>query len=228
MRWNDLKRIVKELLEELRSVIKGNTLDAILPPIIFVIVNQRLDTFWAIGISAGIAFMLGLLRIIRKTSWFYALGGFLGVVFASGLVLISGNSNNYFLPGIISSTALALLTMLTLVVRKPLAAWASHLSRGWKLEWFWRLDVRPAYTEVTWLWFVYLVLRTIIQLWFYQAGSTDELGWVNILLGLPVTIIILLISYVYGIWRLKSLKGPGIEEYLSDQLPPYKGQTKGF
>jgi len=33
---------------------------------------------------------------------------------------------------------------------------------------------------------------------------------------------------VYGLFRLKQLKGPGIEEYNEYQQPPYKDQTRGF
>jgi len=43
-----------------------------------------------------------------------------------------------------------------------------------------------------------------------------------------VTIVILIISYLYGIWRLKKLGGPSVEEFLSNQPAPWKGQKKGF
>ena len=54
------------------------------------------------------------------------------------------------------------------------------------------------------------------------------IGCANILLAWPFTITILIISYVYGIWRLKNLGGPGVEEFKEDKKPPWKGQNKSF
>jgi len=47
-------------------------------------------------------------------------------------------------------------------------------------------------------------------------------------MGLPFTIAILVISYIYGIWRLRTLKGPGIDEFMEAKEAPYRGQTRGF
>lgn len=48
------------------------------------------------------------------------------------------------------------------------------------------------------------------------------------LLGWPVTIVVLVLSYVYGIWRLRKLRGPGVDEFITGKQPPYRGQTRGF
>jgi hypothetical protein len=58
--------------------------------------------------------------------------------------------------------------------------------------------------------------------------SVDALVWANTLMGMPFTIVILIISYIYGIWRLRTLKGPGIEEFMESKESPYRGQTRGF
>jgi hypothetical protein len=39
---------------------------------------------------------------------------------------------------------------------------------------------------------------------------------------------VLAVSYVYGIWRLRKLGGPGVEEFESGKEPPWDGQTRGF
>lgn len=51
---------------------------------------------------------------------------------------------------------------------------------------------------------------------------------INTLLGAPVTLIILSISYIYGIWRLRKLGGPSVDEFVNNEPKPWKGQTKGF
>lgn len=127
----------KELIEELQSVISGKTLDALIPPLLFVLLNNRVDLPLASLISGISALSLSLIRIFLKQRWQYAFGGLLGVLVASGFSYITGNASNYFLPGIISNVFLLLLILLSLLFDKPLAAWASHLSRGWSLEWFW-------------------------------------------------------------------------------------------
>jgi hypothetical protein len=71
-------------------------------------------------------------------------------------------------------------------------------------------------------------MRTVIQVTLYNQSAVSPLVWANTLMGMPATIVILVISYVYGIWRLKTLKGPGIDEYLNGKLPPYRGQNRGF
>jgi hypothetical protein len=218
----------KEIVEELRSVISGKTLDAVLPPLLFVVLNGRVGLGAAIVISALSAIAVGVLRVLYKQKWQYAFGGLAGIIVASGFSYFSGSAANYFLPGIISSGLVFLLSIMSVLVGKPLAAWASHLSRGWTLDWFWRSDVKPAYREVTLLWSLFFLLRFVVLMVLLSRENVTELFAWKTLLGWPVTIGVLVISYIYGIWRLKNLGGPGIEEHLAGKQPPYKGQTRGF
>jgi hypothetical protein len=47
-------------------------------------------------------------------------------------------------------------------------------------------------------------------------------------LGWPAIIVVLSISYIYGIWRLNNLGGPGVDEFKDNKEPPWDGQKKGF
>lgn len=223
-----MKKLSQEIFEELRSVLSGKSLDAIVPPFVYLIVNGQFGLLAAV-ISAGtIALVFGLFRLTQKQNWGYALGGLIGVLVAGTLALIADNATNYFLPGIISNALILLIAVISLVIDKPMAAYVSHLTRGWKLQWFWLKEVKPAYREVTWMWTLFFLMRTVIQVTLYNQSAVSTLVWANTLMGMPVTIVILVISYVYGIWRLKTLMGPGIDEYLSAKLPPYRGQNRGF
>lgn len=218
----------QEIGEELKSVLSGRTIDALLPPLLFVIANGlfRLEIA-AIG-AVGLALLLTGLRIIKGQPWYYALGGLLGVGLAAGLALLTRDAASYFIPAIISSGLVCLVTIISSLVGKPLAAWLSHLTRGWPLEWFWRDDVKPAYQEVTWVWALLIAMRLAIQVLLYQRGDAATLGWANVLLGWPVTIAVLVLSYIYGIWRLRKLGGPGVHEFREGKEPPWEGQTRGF
>lgn len=218
----------KEILEELTSVLSGKTLDAIVPPLVFVIVNSMFGLTSAIVIALILSSTFAIFRLVRKQSGIYALFGTMGILLAGGFAYLADNATNYFLPGIVTNAFVLILTVITLILDKPLAAYASHLTRGWKLDWFWRKDVKPAYREVTIMWSIFFLVRTIIQVTLFLSNNVDALVWANTIMGLPVTVTVLVLSYVYGIWRLRNLKGPGIDEYMENKTAPFRGQTRGF
>lgn len=218
----------KELIEELQSVLKGKGIDTLLPPIIFALANNLTTLFSASILAMSVALIIGSIRYYRKQAWYYALAGFLGVTFAASFALLADNAKNYFLPGIVGSVVFSVVILITLLIKKPFVALVSHLTRGWPLAWFWRKDIKPAYTEVTWMWLIFFSLRSGFQIFLINQQNIVNYAWVNTLLGLPVTIIVLIISYLYGMWRLKKLQGPGVDEFKNHQAPPYNGQTRGF
>lgn len=219
---------IREIIDELKTIGSGRTFDALLPPLIFLIINRILDLNIAVMAALSVAVIFGAVRLWRRQNWFYALAGFIGVSLASGLAYLTQSAAGYFIPAIITSVFLLLLALMSQLKGKPLAAWASHLTRGWPLEWFWRADIKPAYREVTWMWTGFLGLRLILQIMLFRAGEASQLTWANSLLGWPFTILVLILSYLYGIWRLRNLKGPGVEEYKQGKEPPWDGQKKGF
>ncbi len=218
----------KVILEELKTVLSGKTFDALLPPLVFVLVNGLFGLETAVIVSLGLAGILGIARILRRQTWQYALGGLLITGFASGLAYLTRSAASFFIPAILTSGLLLFLALVSLVAGKPMAAWVSHLTRGWPLEWFWRRDVKPAYREVTGFWASFFFMRLAVQVILFLQGEAVRLAWANTLLGWPVTILVLILSYLYGIWRLRHLGGPGVQEYLEKKAPPWQGQTRGF
>jgi hypothetical protein len=221
---------INELLQEFRTVFSGrsNTADTIIPPLLYVLVNMLAGPLPAALSAVVLATILTVLRLVRKQSWLYALGGLVLTLLAAGLAWYTQNAASFFLPDLITSGTLLAAALLSIWLKKPLAAWSSHLTRAWPKEWYWLPNIRPAYTEVTWMWTAFIAARLIAQYLLYQQRNVTLLGWANVLLGWPVTIVVLVISYLYGIWRLKKLGGPSVEEFLSHQPAPWKGQKKGF
>jgi len=217
-----------ELKDEIKTVLSGSTIDAILPPMVFVLINNIAGITSAIISALVFSLILGIKRILNKESWKYAFGGFIIVGLASGLALITQNASNYFIGAAVGSGVFFLVAVISLTIGKPMAAYASHLSRGWPLNWFWRKDIKPAYREVTFFWAVFFLMRLIIQIILIRKANPDQLVWANTLLGWPVTLIILVSSYIYGTWRLKNLGGPGVDEFIEGKEPPWEGQKKGF
>lgn len=217
-----------EIKEELQGVLKGKTLDTIFPPLVFFIAYQFLDLLAATVIGLIFALLITVYRLVYRASVIYSIFGFFGIIGASSFALFMGNVNDYFLPGIIGSILLVVITLLSLIIKRPLPLLLSHLTRGWQMEWFLRKDIYPAYFEAGIFWFFYFSIRALLQVIFYLNGNLNGLTLMSTLFGFPLTTLVLVLTYIYGIYRLKTLKGPGIEEFIHDEQPPYKGQTRGF
>ncbi len=221
---------ISELLEEFRTVFSGrtNTVDTIIPPLLYTLVNLMAGLLPATLSALALAVLLMTYRLIRKQSWYYALSGLVLTILAAGLAWYNQNAASFFLPDILSSSILLTAALLSIGAGKPLAAWTSHLTRAWPKEWYWLPTIKPAYTEVTWMWAALIAARLFVQYNLYQQANVRVLGWVNALLDWPVTIAVLVVSYLYGIGRLAKLGGPSVQEYRSGQPAPWKGQQRGF
>lgn len=219
-----------ELFSELRSVLSGRfkLLDAIFPPVVFLVVNSIAGFDLAMWVALAIAATLAIFRLVRSQSLIYASGGVFGVLFAFLLARWTGRAEGFFLPSILNSVLMVLLCIVSVLVGKPFVAWSSFLARRWPLAWYWLPEVRPAYSEVTLMWGTFFMIRVVIQLGLFQQQKADSLAWLNLLGGWPALVILLVISYLYGVWRLENLGGPSVEEFRSGALPPWQGQRRGF
>jgi hypothetical protein len=219
-----------ELVDEFRLVFTGrsNVVDSILPPLLFVLLNTLLGLEYAIGGSLLLVLVLLGLRLVRGQPLQYALGGLAGVLVAVLVSWLLGSAEGYFLPGILSGAGTVLVALLSLAVRRPLVAWTSYLARRWPLEWYWHPRVRPAYSEVTWMWALFFALRTLLQFLVLRNESLQLVALTNFVTGWPATIGLLVVSYLYGTWRLRNLGGPSVQEFREGAEPPWQGQRKGF
>lgn len=223
-----MKQLGKEILGELKLVLTGKTLDILLPPVLFLVLSNVFDLLVAMIGSLLLSILFLGNRIYHKEQWYYALGGVIGVLVAILLSVISNNANNFFLPDIIGTSMLVVITVISLIIQKPLAIYVSHITRGWDINWFYLDTVKPAYKEVTIFWLLFFILRLSVEVYLYSNNSVDELVLSNIIMGYPLLIAVLTISYIYGITRLRRLKGPGVDEYRNNATPPFRGQTRGF
>jgi hypothetical protein len=219
-----------ELLEELRTVFAGrySFLDAILPPVLFILVNSLAGFQAAMGSALALSVVIAALRIFRKQSLTYAFAGIGSVAVAIAIVWLLGKSQGYFLPGLVTGSMTLLLTIVSLIFRRPLVAWTSFIARRWTLEWYWHPQVRPAYMETTFAWAIFFTARLFLQYSLYQSEDVTLLALTNFLTGLPFTILLLILTYLYGTWRLAQLRGPGVEEFNNNAPPPWQGQKRGF
>lgn len=219
-----------EVVDEFRTVVAGRAriLDAILPPLVFLVLNALYGPAIASYGALAVAAIFSLIRLIRKQPVGYALGGLVATAIAILAARLSNQVEGYFLPSLVSGGLTFLGCLISVVLRRPLVALTSHLARGWPLDWYWHPRVRPAYSEVTLAWAVFFALRLVVQWILFRSGGTTLVAALNVALGWPATLLLLVVSYLYGNWRLKDLSGPSVKEFERGAEPPWEGQQRGF
>ncbi|NIV33576.1 MAG: DUF3159 domain-containing protein, partial [Anaerolineae bacterium] len=174
---------IREIVEELRMVLAGRSsvLDSLLPPLFFVLLNLIWGVQVAIWASLGLAVVIAIYRLFRRQSLLYALGGAGGVALAAAVAYLLGRAEGFFLPTIISGALTTLLCLVSVLVGRPIVAFTSFIARRWPLGWYWHPQVRPAYSEVTWMWVLFFGLRLLLQFNLFQEAATSLLGIVQFL-----------------------------------------------
>lgn len=220
----------EEIWEELQTVFAGRVqwVDSLIPPLFFVLINSIFGFEFALWGALGLAFLFVVLRLLRRQPLRYAIGGFGGVILAVIVARFVGGAEGYFLPGIVSGVITSFLCLASVILRRPLVAWTSFLTRRWPLDWYWHPQVRPAYSEVTLVWALFFALRTFLQFELFQDQAAGALGLLQLISGWPAIVILLIASYLYGLWRLGNLGGPSVEEFKAGTEPPWQGQKRGF
>ena len=220
----------RELLEELRTVSAGRNsfLDAILPPILFLLINRLVGFQAAMWSALSLSIIIAAVRIVRKQSLIYALAGVGSVAVAIGIARFLGKSEGFFLPGLVSGSMTLLLIIVSLVIRRPMVAWTSYIARRWPLDWYWHPQVRPAYSEVTFAWAIFFTARLFLQFSLFENQDVNSLAVTDFVTGWPATILLLAFSYLYGTWRLAQLRGPSVEEFRNATPAPWQSQRRGF
>lgn len=220
----------EDIREDLRGLFVGERTigDSFLAPLVFVGVNA----FSSLGPASIAALVAGAAvagwRIRKGQQPVYALGGILAIGFAALLALRSGRAESYFLPGIVGAVLGAVGGIASVAARRPLAAWSSWFYRRWPLEWYWRPDVRPAYTAVTWIWIGFFAVRAAVQGILFAQERPELLAAAKVATSWPLIIPLLIASYVYGNRKLHSLGGPNVDEFAAGAEPPYAGSQRGF
>lgn len=220
----------QDIREEIRSLFIGErTLgDSFAPPLLFVAVNAM----WSVGWAATVAILAGIgvaaWRVRKGQQVVYAVGGIAAVVFAAYLALRSGSARDYFLPGIVSTAGWALATLVSILIKRPLSSWSSWAYRRWPLQWYWRDDVRPAYSHVSWYWFWYFAVRGGVAAWLYLIEQPEALAIWKTVTSWPTILPLLYLTYRVGVSRRNALGGPNIEEFEAGAEPPFQGGQRRF
>ncbi|MEU3883922.1 MULTISPECIES: DUF3159 domain-containing protein [Streptomyces] len=157
-----------------------------LPVIAFVIGNSLGGLRAAIIAAVALAVAIAAERLLRKESVMPAVGGVFGVAIAAGISWWTGSAKDYFLIGIWSNLALAVVFALSVLARRPLAGviWYSMTGKGMA----WREDrrARRCFGIATIVLTVIFAARFAVQQYLYAADEVGSLGTAKILMGYPL------------------------------------------
>lgn len=178
--------------------------EAVVPSILFI-VSLVLSEDVKISVIAPIAFsvLAILLRILQKQDVTASIGGLFGVLVAAALSLWSGEGRNYFVIGLWTSGILALVFLVSIFLRRPLAGVLLNLltekpdddSVG-DIPWHKDKTKFRKSLLVTIVWAAMFILRLSVQLPLYLNGAEVALGIWKLALGIPLFIPVVLFSWV--------------------------------
>lgn len=221
--WSDLRADLRGLFVGDRTV--G---DSFLAPVAFVAVNALAGLIPAAVAALLVGGGVAAWRVRKGQKVSYAFAGIVAIGFAAFLALRSGRAESFFLPGIVGTALLAVASVVSMIARRPLAAWSSWAQRRWPIEWYWRPDVRPAYSTVTAVWALYFAARAGLEWYFYLAQRPEALAAAKVLTSWPTILPLLVVTYVYGNRQLGRLGGPTVAEFEAGITGPFAGGQRGF
>jgi hypothetical protein len=161
--------------------------ESILPMTVFTVVWAFTHDVQRSVVAALVpAVLFTLWRLAAREPLTQAIGGLLGIGLGAGLALLTGRAQDFFVPGIVKNLAFAAVYALSSLVRYPLIGLLLGFTLGEDLHWR-RVPRRMrVYQQATWVWVAMFAIRALVQGRLYTQGDAATLGFVNLLLGLPL------------------------------------------
>jgi hypothetical protein len=164
-----------------------------IPVIVFVTANAFLSLPLTIGISVATGAALFAFRLVRGEKISSAMGSLIGVAVAAGVVAWTGDARDFFVIGIWASLAGFVVTVGSLLARRPLTGVIWNAVHGGKHPWRENRVVLRAHDLATLAAVVVFGSRFAIQQWLYVAEETGGLGVARVVMGTPLTILAALV-----------------------------------
>ncbi len=179
--------------------------ESMVPGVVFValfVATSNLNL--TIGVSAALAAVQVIVRLIQRQSVMGALSG----LFAVGICLIwawrTHQARDYYMFGFITNAVYAVLLAVSLLVRIPalgaiiefIRQMPSERFKAWLDDWMGDAALKKAYTIITWLWLGLFLLRLAVQVPLYVTNHVGLLGVSRLLMGLPFWALAIWVSYL--------------------------------
>jgi len=142
----------------------------------------------AIGAAVGIALVLAVIRLLQRQSIKYVAQAVIPTAIAVLVATRTGRAQDVFLPGILYNGALAVLSLVTVAIRKPLVGFIIGAAVGDPTGWTKDRGLVNMTSKLTLVLAVPYVARFVIQLPLFLAGQVVLLGIAKVVLGWPMLI----------------------------------------
>lgn len=190
-----VESLIRERLSSAMGGARGS-FETALPTVAFVVAwTMRHDVKIAVAASAVIVLILLLVRLASRQTPRYVLSAVFATAVAAYFALRSGRAEAAFLPGILTSAAWGVGSLLSVVVRWPIVGFIVAAGDPQMVEdpTAWRRDsglVRVCQRLTMVLVLLYAV-RVVVMLPLYLAGQVTLLGVAKIGLGWPAYLVAL-------------------------------------
>jgi Protein of unknown function (DUF3159) len=142
----------------------------------------------AIAAAVVVAVLLGLIRLIQRQSIKYVVQAVIPTAIAVLIATRTGRAQDVFLPGILYNGALAVLSIVTVAIRKPLVGFIIGAAVGDPTGWTKDRGLVRMTSKLTCVLAIPYVTRFVIQLPLFLAGQVVLLGIAKVVLGWPLLI----------------------------------------
>ena len=172
---------------------------ASVPSMVFVAADAAAGLNAAVALATASGVAIALVRLLRKEPQQPAVSGLLGVGIAAAIAYQTGSAKDYFLVGIWTSFALAVVFFISLLIRRPLVGviWAGLSGSG--QDWRRNGRIRAGYDIATLALVAVFASRFVVQNWLYGEDSTGWLAFARIAMGYPLTAIALVVV----VWAIR-------------------------
>lgn len=179
--------------------------ESLLPGLVFLVVFLLTGNLtWTVMASGILALIQLLLRLLQRQSFLGALTGLLGVGICLVSAWLSKDARNYYLPGFLINSFWILVLGGSLVARVPgIGALVEYVRepvlsgfRTWLNSWRSDRPLLRAYARVTLIWILVFIIRLVVQVPLYLAGSVGLLGTARLVLGVPLFALAIWISWL--------------------------------
>lgn len=163
------------------------------PVVVFVAANSLLPLTATIIVSVAVALAIAGYRLLHGEKLSMAAGGLLGLALAIGIVALTGSARDFFVVGIWAYLAAFVVTLGSVLARRPLSGVVWNLVHGGTHAWRADRRVLRAHDVATLAAAAVSGARFGVQQWLYAGDETGWLGFARIAMGWPLTILVALV-----------------------------------
>lgn len=179
--------------------------ESMLPGFVFVVMFVvTSDLRMTVIVSAVLAVIQVLVRLVQRQSVMGALSGLVSVAICLVWAWHSHEARNYYMFGFITNAVYIVLLGVSLIARVPGLGLVVEFIRSLPTEhfhdWFrgWMDDklLKRAYMIITALWVGVFALRLLVQVPLYLSDRVAWLGTARLLMGIPFWALAIWVSYL--------------------------------